>query len=43
MEGTREGYTLIRAGTAQGDFSKVSQGVELLSSLDGTFLQGLTQ
>lgn len=43
MEGTREGYTLIREGTAQGDFSKVSQGVELLSSLDGTFLQGLTQ
>lgn len=43
MAGTRDGYTLIRAGTAQGDFGKVSQGVELLSRLDGTFLQGLTK
>lgn len=38
MEGTREGYTLIRIGTDTDDVEKIAEGIKILSGLDDSFV-----
>ena len=38
MEGTKEGYLLIRIGTDTDDVEKIAEGIKILSGLDDSFV-----